>query len=61
MIEILKVQNQFTLWLSTMTQFQGTIIFNSNLINAVNWDQTAKHVFLTYRNSVMSNEIAIYG
>ena len=44
-----------------MVRYQETLILNSNLIKAVNWEQTTKHVFLTYKNSVMSNEIQLYG
>lgn len=44
-----------------MVQYQETLILNQNLIKAVNWEQTTKHVFLTYKNSVTNNKVADYG
>lgn len=60
-MEIMQKQNQFNLWLQIMKQFQTTILLNSNLVNALNWEQTAKCAFSTYKNSVLSVESEVFG
>lgn len=60
LFKILQIQNSFDLWLETMVQYQDVVIFNNSLISAVNWEQTMKHAFLTYKNSITANKLSLY-
>ena len=41
-------------------QYQDVVIFNNSLISTVNWEQTMKHAFLTYKNSITANKLSLY-
>lgn len=60
LFNILQIQNSFDLWLETMLQYQDVVIFNSSLISTVNWEQTMKHAFLTYKSAIAASELALF-
>jgi hypothetical protein len=60
-LDIMQTNNQFYLWLQIMKQYQTTILLNSNLINALNWEQTAKCAFSTFKKQVLGVESELYG
>ena len=43
-----------------MLQYQDVVIFNSSLISTVNWEQTMKHAFLTYKSCITANKLALF-